>query len=219
MTSKETKGQLLYEVEQSGARAGTVAIDSWRTQVLVLASDNERAGRVIAGLNGRSYRTEISDSGVWESGRLRLVGAGLIVLASPEADIALLENILTMRRFQSVPIIVFVDRGSREDMMRALKLGVSAFIVDGLKPERIPAIIDVAAERHALTMGLLGELQKSKEDLAARKTIEKAKGLLMLKSGLSEQDVYHSMRRLAMAEGKPMREIADAVLAIFAIFP
>jgi len=216
MASKEIREQVLEE-EQS--RADSLPADSWRRQVLILASDSETAERVAAGLDGRPYHTEISDGREWEAGRLRLIGASLIVLASPEADLVLLENILTMRRFRSVPIIVFVDRGSRADMMRALKLGVSAYIVDGLKPERIPAIIDVAAERHALTMGLLNELQKSKEDLAARKTIEKAKGLLMLKSGLSEQDVYDSMRRLAMTQGKPMREVADAILAIFAIFP
>lgn len=131
----------------------------------------------------------------------------------------LLTELLAMRRFRSVPILVFVDQGSREEMSRALKLGVSAFIVDGLEPERIPAILNVAEERHSLTLALRDELQKSREDLAARKTIERAKGLLMTKSGLSEQDVYDSMRRMAMTQGKPMREIAENVLAIFAIFP
>ncbi|WP_281198945.1 ANTAR domain-containing response regulator [Hyphomonas adhaerens] len=170
-------------------------------------------------MGDQPHQTEITGHADWQARRLKLIGASAIILASPEVDLDLLTELLAMRRFRSVPILVFVDQGSREEMSRALKLGVSAFIVDGLEPDRIPAILNVAEERHSLTLALRDELQKSREDLAARKTVERAKGLLMTKSGLSEQDVYDSMRRMAMTQGKPMREIAQNVLAIFAIFP
>ena len=204
------------EAQQS---AGASDDASWDGQILILASDELRAGRISSGLGDQPHRTEITGHPDWQTRRLKLMGASAIILASPAADLELLAGLLAMRRFRSVPVLVFVDQGAREDMSRALKLGVSAFIVDGLEPERIPAILNVAEERHALTVALREQLQKSQEDLAARKTIERAKGLLMTKSGLPEQEVYDSMRRMAMTQGKTMREISENVLAIFAIFP
>ena len=191
----------------------------WDAQVLILASDEGRAACIAAGVAHKSCRIEITGQSEWQPDQLKLVGASAIILASPVLDLELLSELLMVRRFRSVPILVFVDRSSREVMTEALRLGVSAFIVNGLEPERIPAILQVAEERHALTMALKDQLQKSREELAARKTIERAKGLLMMKSGLSEQEVYDSMRRMAMTQGKPMREVADAVLAVFSIFP
>ena len=207
---------LLSEEKQSESASETT---SWDRQILILASDRVRAGRIAGALGDQPHQTEITGHADWQARRLKLIGASAIILASPEVDLDLLTELLAMRRFRSVPILVFVDQGSREEMSRALKLGVSAFIVDGLEPDRIPAILNVAEERHSLTLALRDELQKSREDLAARKTVERAKGLLMTKSGLPEQEVYDSMRRLAMTQGKTMREVAENILAIFALFP
>lgn len=217
MSAETPRCTVLPQEEKSSVRAGETM--SWDGQVLILASDESRAMRVASGLGEQPFQTEITGHSGWHTRRLRLIGASAIILASPVADLELLTELLGMRRFRSVPILVFVDRSSRDEMSRALKLGVSSFIVDGLEPDRIPAILDVAEERHALTLSLRDQLQKSQEDLAARKTIERAKGLLMTKSGLPEQEVYDSMRRMAMTQGKPMREIAENILAIFAIFP
>ena len=217
MAAENSHCMALLNEEQQSTRSSDAA--SWDGQILVLASDEIRAERISSGLGQQSHQTEITGHPEWQIRRLKLIGASAIILASPAADLDLLTELLTMRRFRSVPVLVFVDHGSREDMSRALKLGVSSFIVDGLEPERLPAILNVAEERHALTLALRDQLQKSQEDLAARKTIERAKGLLMTKSGLPEQEVYDSMRRMAMTQGKTMREIAENVLAIFAIFP
>lgn len=217
MDAENTRCTVLLKEEQQSERSSEST--SWDGQILILASDTVRAGRIASALGDQPHQTEITGRSDWHVRRLKLIGASAIILASPEVDLELLTELLDMRRFRSVPILVFVDRGAREEMSRALKLGVSSFIVDGLEPERIPGILHVAEERHTLTLALRDELQKSREDLAARKTIERAKGLLMTKSGLPEQEVYDSMRRMAMTQGKPMREIAESVLAIFAIFP
>ena len=217
MAAENSHGEVLLEEGQQQAQAADS--NSWDSQILILASDEARAERVVSGLSGKPLQVEITGQMDWETKRLKLVGASAIVLVSSDADLGLLAELLAMRRFRSVPILVFVDRSTRDEMSQALKLGVSAFIVDGLEPARIPAILQVAEERHALTSELRDELRKSQESLAARKTIERAKGLLMTKSGLPEQDVYDSMRRMAMTQGKTMREVAENVLAIFAIFP
>ena len=217
MASENFRGAELLEEGQKLVHSVEASV--WDSQILVLASDEARASRIAGGLSNKPLQVEVTGQPDWETRRLKLVGASAIILASAEADLELLSELLAMRRFRSVPILVFVDRSSREEMSQALKLGVSAFIVDGLEPERIPAILEVAEERHVLTSELRDELRKSQENLAARKTIERAKGLLMTKSGLSEQEVYDSMRRMAMAQGKTMREVAENILAIFALFP
>ena len=217
MAYEESRGQVLLAEAQQSSRLPDAA--AWDTQILVLASDEQRAARFSSSFGGKPFQTEITGHPDWRAAGLKLTVASMIVLVSPVADLALLSELVAVRRFRSVPIVVFVDRSSREDISKALRLGVSAYIVDGLEPRRLPAILNVAVERHALTMTLRDELRKSQEDLAARKTIERAKGLLMTKSGLSEQDVYDSMRRMAMTQGKPMREVAETILAIFSIFP
>ncbi len=217
MASDTSRGAVLLEEGQQFAQSAESSV--WDSQILVLASDEARASLIAGGLSDKPLQVEVTGQADWETGRLKLVGASAIILASVEADLDLLSELLAMRRFRSIPILVFVDRSSREEMSRALKLGVSSFIVDGLEPERIPVILEVAEERHVLTSELRDELRKSQESLAARKTIERAKGLLMTKSGLPEQEVYVSMRRLAMTQGKTMREVAENILAIFALFP
>lgn len=217
MAAENPRSTVLLEEQQQSIPASEMAI--WGGQILVLANDETRARQISNGLGEQPHHTEITGHADWQTRRLRLMGARAILLASPTADLELLTDLLAMRRFRAVPVLVFVDQGSREEMSRALKLGVSAFIVDGLEPERVPAILNVAEERHALTLSLQDQLQKTQQDLAARKTIERAKGLLMTKSGLAEQEVYDSMRRMAMTQGKPLREIAENILAIFAIFP
>ncbi|MCA8893080.1 MAG: ANTAR domain-containing protein [Hyphomonas sp.] len=217
MASDKFRGAELLEEGQKPVYSAEASV--WDSQILVLASDQARASRIAGGLSNKPLQVEVTGQPDWETRRLKLVGASAIILASAQADLELLSELLAMRRFRSVPILVFVDRSSREEMSQALKLGVSAFIVDGLEPERIPAILEVAEERHVLTSELRDELRKSQQNLAARKTIERAKGLLMTKSGQSEQEVYDSMRRMAMAQGKTMREVAENILAIFALFP
>nr|WP_321441292.1 ANTAR domain-containing protein [uncultured Hyphomonas sp.] len=217
MASDISRGAVLLEEGQQFAQS--VESSVWDSQILVLASDETRASLIAGGLSDKPLQVEVTGQADWEPRRLKLVGASAIILASAEADLELLSELLAMRRFRSIPILVFVDRSSREEMSQALKLGVSSFIVDGLEPERIPVILEVAEERHVLTSELRDELRKSQENLAARKTIERAKGLLMTKSGLPEQEVYDSMRRLAMTQGKTMREVAENILAIFALFP
>ena len=217
MASDKFRGAELLEEGQKPVYSAEASV--WDSQILVLASDQARASRIAGGLSNKPLQVEVTGQPDWETRRLKLVGASAIILASAQADLELLSELLAMRRFRSVPILVFVDRSSREEMSQALKLGVSSFIVDGLEPERIPAILEVAEERHVLTSELRDELRKSQENLAARKTIERAKGLLMTKSGQSEQEVYDSMRRMAMAQGKTMREVAENILAIFALFP
>tara|TARA_R110002111_G_scaffold32765_5_gene65895 strand:- start:173 stop:529 length:357 start_codon:yes stop_codon:yes gene_type:complete len=118
-----------------------------------------------------------------------------------------------------MPVAVFVETEQDDLARRAIRAGASGYIVKGLAADRVATVVDVAIERFRLTDALLKELSRSKSDLESRKLIEKAKGLLMEQRGLSEHAAYEALRKMAMARGKPMREIAETIVAISNILP
>ncbi|MDP3067757.1 MAG: ANTAR domain-containing protein, partial [Methylocystis sp.] len=96
--------------------------------------------------------------------------------------------------------------------------GVSAYIVDGLKKERIKSILDLCVSRFHAFSKLRDELEQVKSDLEERKTIERAKGKLMKAKQLSEEDAYKMMRGVAMRENKKIIEIARSVITAAEMF-
>ncbi|MEM0987031.1 MAG: ANTAR domain-containing protein [Pseudomonadota bacterium] len=118
-----------------------------------------------------------------------------------------------------LPIVVFSSGFDAEDAKRALQAGVSVYVADDLQSHRIPTLVEIAKERFRLTSALYDELQRSKDELAARKSIERAKGLLMERRNLSEREAYNAMRRMAMSQGKTVQAIAETILSISDVLP
>ena len=96
---------------------------------------------------------------------------------------------------------------------------MTSFVVDGLVAARVPTLIEVTMERFKLSEALRNELLKSQEELAARKVIERAKGLLMDKKQLNEQEAYRTLRELAMRQSKPIKDVAETLLMYSDILP
>jgi len=112
---------------------------------------------------------------------------------------------------------MFVEDGDGGLAKEAVRAGVSAYIVDGLTSSRIQPVIEVAIERFKMFDCLQRELEKSKEDLEARKVIERAKGILMDKRNIPESEAFASMRNLAMQEGITIKQVADKILSVAAL--
>lgn len=204
--------------DSSAQDASTLAPRGGR--ISVLASDAARAAIIEHALGEAPLAKTI----VAEEPREALVTAGwqeadAVILAWPEAGPSLSLAVSTLLQEKSRAVVVFVDRSTQEAAREVIRLGASAFVVDGLSADRVRPVLEVALERHALFSALLDELSKSREELAARKKIERAKGLLMSRNKLTEQAAYDSMRRLAMAQGKPLREIAETILSVSTLFP
>lgn len=153
---------------------------------------------------------------------IQQVGAArpdLLIGACEIPDDALLKALRAVCEISPLPIVLFTERDAPHMAQHALAAGVSAYIVNGLSPERILPVTQVARERFRMTMALQSELQKSREELAARKVIERAKGVLMERRGLSEHAAYEAMRRQAMSKARPLREIAEMILSVSDILP
>ena len=134
----------------------------------------------------------------------------LIGLENPSRDV--LEQMFTLSRVVKRPVAMFVDQSDESQMEAAIDAGVSAYIVDGFKKERIKPILNMSIIRFRAFTRLQDELAETKMKLQQRDTIDKAKRVLMRMKSLSEEEAYASMRKAAMNEKKRMSEIAAAIL-------
>lgn len=134
----------------------------------------------------------------------------LIDLSNPRRDE--LEEMFAISRALARPIAMFVDQTDDASIEAAIDAGVSAYVVDGLKAERIRPVLDVAVKRFNAFSRLRAELDEARGALAERKTIDAAKALLMKKRGIDEPAAYAALRKAAMDRGRKIADVADALL-------
>jgi response regulator NasT len=134
----------------------------------------------------------------------------LIDLENPSRDV--LEQMFQVSRAVKRPVAMFVDQTDTASIQAAVDAGVSAYIVDGLKKERIKHILDMSIMRFNAFSRLEGELEQTKSALEERKVIDRAKGILMKLKTLTEEEAYALMRKTAMNEKKKIAEIAQSII-------
>ncbi len=137
----------------------------------------------------------------------------IIVDAESEARDAL-EHVVVASRAARRPIVMFTNDEDTTHVKDAVAAGVSAYIVAGLAPERIRPILEVAMARFQHEQELRRELADARSELNERKVIDRAKGLLMQRQGLSEADAYGKMRKTAMDRGLKLGEVAQRILDV-----
>jgi response regulator NasT len=140
----------------------------------------------------------------------------IIDLESPDRDT--LEHMRCLSRDNPHPVVMFASDAGSDTIRQALEAGVSAYVVDGLSPGRVRAVVEVAIARFRQYATLQGELAAARTSLAQRKVIDRAKGILMTRSGRSENDAYHALRKLAMDQNKTIAEIAQGVIDTAELF-
>ena len=134
----------------------------------------------------------------------------LIDLENPSRDV--LEQMFQVSRAVRRPIAMFVDQSDAASIQASVDAGVPAYIVDGLKKERIKPILDLCISRFNAFSKLQDELDRAKSALEDRKVIDRAKGILMKLKGLTEDEAYVLLRSTAMREKKKIGEIAQSIL-------
>jgi response regulator NasT len=134
----------------------------------------------------------------------------LIDLENPSRDV--LEQMFQVSRAVRRPIAMFVDQSDAASIQASVDAGVSAYIVDGLKKERIKPILDLCVSRFNAFAKLQEELERTKSALEDRKVIDRAKGILMKLKGLTEDEAYVLLRSTAMREKKKIGEIAQSII-------
>jgi response regulator NasT len=133
-----------------------------------------------------------------------------IDLENPNRDV--LEQMFQVSRSVRRPVAMFVDRSDTEMIAAAVDAGVSAYVVDGLRKERVKSILELALSRFRAFNRMREELDRTKQALEERKTVERAKGILMKERGINEQEAYALLRKVAMNENRRLADVAQSVV-------
>ena len=158
---------------------------------------------------------------VFLSERIAQLQPDLIIVDAESDARDALEHVVMATRDERRPIVMFTNDGDTRDVKNAVAAGVSAYIVAGLSPERIRPILDVALARFQHEQALLqtlastqSELIEISAELKDRKLIDRAKGLLMQRQGLSEDAAFKKMRKTAMDKGLKLADVAQRMLDV-----
>jgi len=181
-------------------------------RVLVIDPDEARAALVAEGLVGIEP-LEVRQSARFDGAEAAAFAPDVVVIACESPDRDTLESLRETSASNSRPVVMFVDRSEPALAEAAVHAGVAAYVVDGLAPNRVRSVLEVALTRFQVMQSLRSDLAKAQADLAARKTIERAKGLLMKERGLDEEAAYRVLRKLAMDTGRPIGAVAADLVA------
>lgn len=178
--------------------------------IVVVDENRERALKIVDGLaDAGEFRISVIGDNTGLARKLAELQPDVILidLENPSRDMfaEITQASLPLER----PVAMFVDKADPSMAQAAIEAGVSAYVVDGLKSERIKSILDTAIARFHAFSRLRSELDATKTALAERKMIDRAKGLLIKAKGLTEEEAYALLRRAAMDQGKRVGEVAE----------
>jgi len=182
------------------------------TRIVIIDPSPVRRAILEEGLAAAGYRDIVHLDGI-ERVMERIVALDpdviVIDLESPTRDV--LEQMFQVSRAVPRPVAMFVDRSDTAMIQAAMDAGVSAYVVDGLRKERVKPILDMCISRFNVFSRMRDELAQAKSQLEERRTIDRAKTLLMRAKAISEDEAYGLLRRTAMNEQKRVAEVAQAV--------
>lgn len=134
----------------------------------------------------------------------------VIDLENPNRD--MLEHFFSLSRALQKPIAMFVDNSDTTTIENAVAAGVSAYIIDGLKKERVKPILDMSISRFNAFAKLTRELEEARTALEDRKIVDQAKAILMKSRNIGEEEAYKLLRKTAMNQGRRIGEVAQSLI-------
>ena len=185
-------------------------------RILVIDENPIRRTILESGLQEAGYRNvTVLENATGLLDRIYVIDPDVVVidLENPSRDV--LEQMFQVSRIVKRPIAMFVDQSDRQTIEAAIDAGVSAYIVDGLKKERVRPILDMTISRFRAFDALRAELESTKSQLKERKLIERAKGLLMKSKGLDEEAAYNLLRRTAMNQNRRVGDVAESLISAY----
>lgn len=145
---------------------------------------------------------------------LQEIETDIVIFSMESPDEEILASMRSINQHQPKPVVMFAEKSDSETISKAVKAGVSAYVVDGLNESRIKPIMDVAIARFREFQALKEELTQTKSDLADRKILDKAKGIIMKQRSCSEDDAYRALRKLAMDRNEKIASVAKSVIEV-----
>lgn len=182
-------------------------------RVLVIDESESRAGEICAGLALAGHQVAaLLPSCLDLAARIEDLRPDIILIQTEAPSRDTLEHLAIVHETLPRPVVMFANKGDGRVIRKALKAGVSAYIVDGLSPQRLAPIMEVAIARFEEYQSMKQELNAATRKLADRVVVDKAKGILMKARSLDEDAAYKALRKLAMDKGKPLAAVAGEVV-------
>ena len=188
-------------------------------RILVIDEDAARADALVQSLGEGGYETVgVIDPKADLLAKVQELSPDMIIvdMESPSRDT--IEDMRRITADRPRPIVMFVDQSDETITAEAMRVGISAYVIDGLNPARVKPILDVAMARFLEFQKLRNALDQAKMDLADRKTIERAKGLLMKTRNIPEEQAHRLMQKLAMDQNQRLVDVARSILALAQVF-
>ncbi|MCK9200443.1 MAG: ANTAR domain-containing protein [Gallionella sp.] len=182
-------------------------------RILIIDDVRDRAAWLKASLELAEF--DVVGVLAWEQVDERSIQAALADVIIVDANAPgrdTLEQISLMSSTLEKPVVVLGGQKDQHSIQEAMRAGVSAYVAHTVQGEDLSGIIQVAAARFSEHKRLRDELKEAKDQLAERKLVDRAKGILMADHGYNEADAYKRMRSMAMSKGKRMAEIAEAII-------
>lgn len=182
-------------------------------RVIVVDDERDRAQSVKDALEANGFTVvAVFGTGAGLPSKVGELKADVIIVDIDSPDRDTLEDMRRVSLEQRRPVVMFAQDGKPETIRAAVEAGVAAYVVDGLKPDRVRPVVDVAIARFAQFHELRTELDKARTTLAERKLIERAKGILMKRRKVDEEEAYRLMRRMAMDQKTRLVDVANKVI-------
>lgn len=186
---------------------------SKRLSIIVVEKDRDRALLIVDGLRDAGdfdVMVIAEDTGLARRIANRNPDLVLIDAGNPSRDV--LEELTLATAPMDRPVAMFVDQSDREMTKAAIEAGMSAYVVDGLRADRIKPILDAAIARFHMLQKMRIEVAETRRALEERKTIDRAKGILMRARKMTEEDAYALLRKTAMDQGRKLSDVAQALV-------
>ena len=181
--------------------------------IIVVEKDRDRALLIVDSLRAagdHDIHVIADETGLARKIAERNPDIVLIDVTSPSRD--MLEELTLASGPMDRPVAMFVDQTDQGLTKAAIEAGLSAYVVDGLRADRLKPILDAAIARFHMFQRMRIELAATKRALEERKVIDRAKGILMKAKRLTEEDAYALLRKAAMDQGRKVADVAEALV-------
>lgn len=202
-------------METSSMDPSAMGIAAKMLRILLINDTPKKVGRLRAALIEAGFEV-IDESGLIIDlpARVEAVRPDVILIDSDSPGRDVMEQVCLVTRDQPRPIVMFTDEQNPDVMRQAIQSGVSAYIVEGIQSQRLKPILDVAMVRFESDQALRAQLNARDQQMAERKRVELAKGMLMQMKNCNEEEAYTLMRRQAMSRQQKLIQVAEQIIAM-----
>jgi response regulator NasT len=183
-----------------------------KLHIVIVEPDETRARLVIESMQPLGHDVTVIAEAAGLARRVREIAPDIVLIDMSNPSRDMLEEMTLASGPMDRPVAFFVDKTDTDLTRRAIEAGVSAYVTDGLQPERVVAVMDAAIIRFQMFQRMRLELDMTRRALEERKLIDRAKGILMKARGISEEEAYALMRKTAMDQGRKVVDVASALV-------